>query len=329
MVGSWHFHPESKPNFGRAIQNALTTSFGSLAFAALVISFLDRFRRYRQIKCWWLGPQCILLFPLYLINLIFGICIGVFTKFSVILHIFTGLPLTNSARKCWSVMSRHFVGGFITEVTSSNVLATGPYVFSIAMTFLTWSWIDDTFGFTTLSDILETEGGSTVAILIVMIFFMIFILSYPLVGVFVVVIINSTQQAQAKENYAAGEETFQHLWVSPLGAMFVGCISMLVFSFMGGIIHDTVDTMFLCFAIDQENQIERNKQQEEFDFAAIVKTMPGYIVATPVTHIDPEMPIVPALSVDECGPKDSSDGIQTELKYGDKFIEKVPDKTQF
>jgi hypothetical protein len=38
--------------------------------------------------------------------------------------------------------------------------------------------------------------------------------------------------------------------------MFVGIIAMLFFTYMAGIILDTVDVIFVCFAIDKDNGVD-------------------------------------------------------------------------
>lgn len=87
-------------------------------------------------------------------------CIKMLTKFTLIIHTFTGLPFTDSARKCFHVMGRHFQDGFITDYASNSVLQLGAYVFSAAVTFSAWAWIDATYGWSSLPQ----SGASTQAV---------------------------------------------------------------------------------------------------------------------------------------------------------------------
>ena len=86
---------------------------------------------------------------------------------------------------------------------------------------------------------------------------------------------------------------------------------MIIFRFVTGILLDIVDTKFLCFAIDEDNGIDRSapstgefgdeelseREQEQRTFAALVKAMPDYAVAVELrsTDVDIEVPIVPGI----------------------------------
>ena len=309
VVGSWHFHSidAEKPTVATALKTSFTKSIGTLAFAGAITGFLERFRKNRNPAafaccwCWWLGPQILCFLPFQALWCLFGTCLTeamqLFTKFSVIVHVFTGLPLDQAASQCKKIMNRHFVGGFITEYSTKSMLMAGSYIFSTAIAFLTWSWVDATFECTTLTDTTAGQSGFLIFLFWVILFLVIF--SYPMIGLILIVMINSLLEKSEESKHMAGEETTQHLWISPLAAAFVGCTAKLIFDFMSGIILDTVDTMFLCFAIDQDNGINRGQNE----FATIVKAMPGYVIASPVDIIDPEQPMVPAVIERELEPE--------------------------
>ena len=50
------------------------------------------------------------------------------------------------------------------------------------------------------------------------------------------------------------------MWFGFWLAMFVGCVTNLIFSYIGDIIEDTINTVFMCYAIDQDNEAVRPGQ---------------------------------------------------------------------
>lgn len=276
IIGSWHFHREDKPGVMRAILNSCTTSVGTLAISSLISTVAERINRKLQEPCWrsWIGPAACVTLPLQLFLCIFGQCletlIRMLTKFAVILHVFTGLPFLGSAKKVFKIMSRHFKGGFVTEVTSAGVLNLGAYVFSIGIALLAWAWLDARFDCSTL------PGGSDAAYVIGWILLGLFNLWYPVLGIYVIILLNRFLTALEWPDENGEAQHFQHLWLNPLAAIFVGCLSMMFFSYIAAIFLDTVDVLFLCFAIDKDNNVDLSNDE----FQSLIKTLPGYVEAT-------------------------------------------------
>jgi hypothetical protein len=69
------------------------------------------------------------------------------------------------------------------------------------------------------------------------------------------------------------------LWIPPLAAAFVGCIAMMIFTFLSSIFLDTIDTLFLCYAIDKDNNVDLS----DSEFESLVKEMPNYTEAEVVS----------------------------------------------
>jgi len=62
------------------------------------------------------------------------------------------------------------------------------------------------------------------------------------------------------------------MWIPPLAATFVGCIAMMMFKFLSAIFLDIIDTLFLCFAIDKDNNVDLT----DSEFTKLVEKMPTY-----------------------------------------------------
>lgn len=277
--------------FSSVLKKALSSSsFGTLAFAGLVTSFLDLLRRRNKRCLFWFGPQIILLVIIEVIFCIFGTCLlniaYVWTKFSVVIHAFQGRSFRESSQRCHEIMRRRFVGGYITEISTSSMLWLSSVIFSCLTALISWGWFDAAFHCTSFED-----SSLLIFPIIIGIFFV-----HPVFGILIVIGINISIQKVEMYHYENGRPTYQHLWVPPVAAAFVGCAAKLVFGYMSGIIQDAVDTMLLCFAIDEDNGVTDRAQNE---FTCIVKDMKEYIKADPVIHYDIEAERVLTPSLDD------------------------------
>merc|ERR1712045_641475 len=143
IVGSWHFHPTDKPKFTTALFN-IGKSFGTLSIGSLISAIADKINRVATENWFFivLSPVNLII---CLIGTCFQTCVQMLTKFSIILHVFTGQGFFQSGKSMYKIMCRHFKGGFVTEVTSKSVLEFSSYVFAAGITILTWRWVNDRF----------------------------------------------------------------------------------------------------------------------------------------------------------------------------------------
>ncbi len=199
----------------------------------------------------------------------------IFTKFSVVLHSFTGRSLQDSGQQCYEIMRRRFVGGFITEITSQSLIWFSSVIFSILASFISWGWMDAAFQCSSFED----------ASYFIFPIVMSLIVFHPVIGVILVICINISYQNTELQRYERGDETYQRFWVPPLAAAFIGIVTKLFFTYLGSMILDTIDTLIVCFAIDEDNGVEERSKE---GFAVIVKGMKEYIKADPITHYDIE-----------------------------------------
>ena len=306
VLGSWHWHPDNKPSPMQALSVTATKSFGTISYSGLICALVEKFYQLAKLKWYhFMPPMLFAVAPLKIVLCIVGwcfkTCIQMLTKFSLILHVFTGDTFFGSAKKCYGIMKRHFVGGFITEASSKQIMTMFSYIMAFAFCFATWAWVDEEFNWKTI------PGTSDDAMWVLWALLASFCIYYPLIGLFVLVLIDGlmkslTQGIVDNEGMAArlclpsdsptstdpdvydycckasdveGQEQdcMSKDWVSPFCGIFVGCITKLFFDYMGGIILDSIDVMFLCFAIDKDNNVDLSKSE----FAAICVDIPGVI----------------------------------------------------
>jgi len=299
LVGSWHFHPERKAGIVVALKNTMT-SFGTLSLAALIATVADTLNR-KASQGWrgWCSPFICFTWPFECLLAAFAIClrtlIMMLTKFAIILHVFTGLGFVGSGKKVFKIMKRHFKGGFVAQVTSQSTLYLFCYAFSFCVALTTWAWLDDRFN----ANSFPSDGEDYFWIL--MLIGQLFSIWYPVLGLYLIIFIDQLLKQYANESMkaaaASGEdyEAWNNSYIPPMAAAFVGCISMMFFTFLAKMFLDTLDTLFLCYAIDKDNGIDMT--DNEFD--SLVKKMPEYIEADLVTEAsdpDPEIPVASVVS---------------------------------
>mmetsp|Transcript_27311 Transcript_27311/g.31206 ORF Transcript_27311/g.31206 Transcript_27311/m.31206 type:complete len:341 (-) Transcript_27311:96-1118(-) len=283
---SWHFHPEDNPGVLKAIKN-IVKSYGTLSISSLIATVADKVNRMmsQDAIVSFLSPTICFTWPLHCFMCIFGSCIytcvKMLTSYAVVLHVFTGRNFLGSAKASFNILSRHFKGGFVTEVTSRSLFSLTSYVFSVCVALIAWAWIDAEFQAGSLPN--EADGYAWILYIIVLIFNV----YYPVLGLYVMILVNRLLRDFDKSNREYALETgtdyipINHLWVPPLAATFVGCIAMMIFTFVSSIFLDIITTLFLCFAIDKDNNVDMNGN--EFD--SLVKEMPNYIDCDVLTAV--------------------------------------------
>merc|ERR1739844_326309 len=155
----------------------------------------------------------------------------------------------------------------------------------------TWKWVDDEFDCGTLSKNHEQFWFILNTIIIL------FNVWYPVLGIYVMILINTYLQNLGKNSIQEGIDGWNYIWIPSLAACFVGSIAMMMFQFLSAVFLDTIDTLFLCFAIDKDN----NVVNPDDEFASIVTEVPEYLDAS-VTSADKsgtEIPVAEAVPLRE------------------------------
>ncbi len=312
IVGSWHFHPEDKPGLFTAMKN-IFTSFGTLSVSSLIATIAEEVnRRMNRSALYWISPTRCITWPLDCCMCIFGraiqACIQMLTSYATVLHVFTGENFIGSARNSFKILSRHFEGGFVTDITSRALFTIASYAFSFCVALITWVWIDARFE---TGSFLNSYDNYMWILLFIIILFSLY---YPVLGIYGMIIANKylrdfermkmIQAAEGSTDDVYDDDGFMiffsnepsnHIWIPPLAATFVGCIAMMFFTFMSGIFLDIVTTLFLCFAIDKDNNVDLDGTE----FQALVKELPGGVYKEDKTDYsaqnDPEVPVAYAV----------------------------------
>jgi len=280
IVGSWHFHQNDMPSVFKAITN-IFTSYGTLSVSSLIATIAERFNRYASRDAWesFISPTICITFPCQCFMCVFGSCIHtsvkMFTDYAVVLHVFSGKNFVCSAKKAFNILSRHFEGGFVTEITSRSLFNLASYAFSFCVALIAWVWIDAAFDTNTFGDV---DSGYVYILYFIGI---IFNLYYPVLGLYLLIFINKIlrdwEKSKMNDVYGGEDDDYyipptNHLWVPPLAGTFVGCLSMMFFTFVSDIFLDIISTLFLCFAIDKDHNVDLTNDE----FESLAKNMSNY-----------------------------------------------------
>lgn len=275
IIGSWRFHPEDVPSIFIAFKNVLT-SFGTLSVSSLIATMAEEINRIMSRGA-WISPSICITWPLDCLMCIFGsctnTCVRMLTSYAVVLHCFVGGHFIDSAKSSFKILSRHYKGGFVTEITSRALLNLAAYIFSFCIALIAWTWIDSEFDAGSLP-------SSDSHIWILYMLGILFTLHYPVVGFYLMILTNrfltDFERKSMNESIMNGTEvqSTNHEWIPPLAAAFIACISMMLFTFLSNIFLDTMTTLFLCFAISKDNDVDLDGKEE---FGDLVKDMPDLI----------------------------------------------------
>jgi hypothetical protein len=309
IVGSWHFHPEDMPGLFVAMKNVFT-SFGTLSISSLIATVAEKVNRMMSEGFWKsvATPLFCVTVPLQCFLCCFGTliqgCIRMLTNYAVVLHVFTGEGFVGSARNSFNILSRHFEGGFVTEYTSRSLFSLASYAFSFCIALITWVWIDAEFQ----ADSLPRAGGDeNIYLWVLYILVILGNVYYPVLGLYIMIIANKflrDWERQKMNSLMTGDDDFasgtffteptNHFWIPPLAGTFVGCLSMMFFTFLSSMFLDIITTLFLCFAIDKDNNVDMSSGELD----SLMKEMPNYIESDTSTLNqddlnDPEVPGTP------------------------------------
>lgn len=317
-VATWWFH---SPNDSFAVElpeghtqpanpamyflkHSVTTSLGSLSVGGLILAILDYIKRevFRKVLCcycWMFNPLTLFLRILWCF---FADCIRAFTRFTTAIHTIAAKPFFESARLTIALLKRNFVGAYIADSAAHSTLVLGAFIFSLAMTFISWSWIEDHFeiGFLHHAKDLPAQGWFG------LLFFMFFFVYNPMFTIFVYgLFLGSYEMIPAVLPFFA--------------ALFIGAVCYLIFKYFAFIVLDTVTATFICFSIDREqgvvgshpkleNMLNQSKSVKMMAYAegspqlAMLAT-----IANPTSKLNPSEEDVNKFSVGDGSPKASKD----------------------
>ena len=283
-LGSWYFADAGFTGISTvqsAFKTAVTSSAGTISIGSIITAITAEILKQLNKKISFTALGC-------LVKILLATCmetIKALTKFSMIMHAFSGESFFLSAQNCFSIMKKHFVQGLITDSIGESMVYSASYALSLGVGFATWAWLDTEYGWRTLSTTAKVFDAIEWQYVFYFFLFLYVVMTlYPMRTIFLIAII---------QGYVEG------MISAPLGGLFMACVAKLTFNFVGSIVVNGMDSMFVCYAIGKENnfacadnsmyimlgEIATGKHGEDVPARAneLPTTMPPQAVAYPVS----------------------------------------------
>ena len=279
-ISDWYFgNGEISSPVSTSVKLALTASTGALTLGSAVSAACDKLLKEASKKTNLTNPWgCLLV----LVVSCFRHLIEAMTKFAIIMHAISGMTFFNSGIAVFQIMKKHFFQGMITDSTGKFIVWLGAYVAGLVLGFATWKWADlaegwDTFGTSTQ----DLHGGSMVFYVFLVLFFV--LVAYPMFAIVLIAIISQFD--------------FAHGAISaPFAAIFCGSVASIVFAFIGTVVMNSMDTIFVCYSIGKEKGAAHVEGRQEM-YTLLDDVVTGIIVDKGSTSSAAVAPVVEATVV--------------------------------
>lgn len=248
VIGSWFFDQDDKPMSTSlsALKSSLVTSGPVTSVGSLITALVEWIIRQATSNFWFLDPLGIFL---RLVYCCVQSCIIALTRFALVAHAFTGDSFFGSSKSVYEVMKKNFSGAYVVSRVGQAVMTTGCSIGAIGLGMVAWSWLDAVNNTDTLSDLMDTFDGS---VLLILLFFLayLYLVKRPMFTLLAISLLMNTIKTFFGD--ASGLNVPAETW-PPLGSLFVGSIAMIIISFVGDVVMDALDTIFLSFAVANDN----------------------------------------------------------------------------
>jgi hypothetical protein len=255
-TAAWFFDQREEWSAFKGLKLALTSSAGTLAFSSVVAAITDTIVWEANKRFWWINPvDCFL----KLLLACFRTLIMSLTRFCVIAHSLTGLSMTGSSSKAFGVLKRNFVGGFITSRMGTVSLKAAAFLFSLALGFASWAWLDASTGIPTLqllNDAFLSNGNSSgVLYFAALVYFYLFLVRRPMMTIFGIILISQHLTSLVNRLETDGSVDLDAAISTPLASLFIASIANVMLTFQARVILGAMETIFFCHAVCKEGGV--------------------------------------------------------------------------
>jgi hypothetical protein len=244
VVGGWFFEQQDRPSALSALRVSLTQSAPVLSTGSVVASLVEFIVMQATSNWWWTDPVGCFLKCVFMIA---QGCILALTRFAIIAHAFTGQGFFSSSKVTFKVMQRNFAGAYVVSRVGVAVMRTWTSTLSVCVGLAAWQWLDTALDATTLADITSIFSGMIGTV--VFIFVYLYFVKRPLFTLLTMTLIMGMVSDMVNSE---GATLDQRVWF-PFAGIFVSCIAMIILSFNGDVVLDTLDTIFLAFGVSRDN----------------------------------------------------------------------------
>jgi len=246
-LGGWYFNQADYSSFWiYGLKWSLGVQSGGNALCAAITGFLD------YVKSKTGGGSKLILSLLNPIDwmFIFLACLAnvakTFTKFGLIAMTFSGEGFCATAPDAFRTLKSHLGEAVVMDYIGKRIMSWITYVLAVGIAFAAWAWADSAQGMSNLGSL-----GMPFVIGMTIIFSM--FIAYPLVGLIFVVIVEQLLASFGFLDFSKPE-----LWDvravinSFLAALFMGCITQFILTFVSEVVMTAMDVILFCYAIDDD-----------------------------------------------------------------------------
>lgn len=270
-AAAWYFQVEVPNPATTFVKHATTTSFGSNSLGALIIAIAEMCKRAARKNS---GNNIVGLIFRCIVACV-AQCIQTFSRFAVIMTAITGESFCVAATAGHGLLGRYFTGAYITDRVGYRVLYLGAFVMSAVVgvaSFLLY-FADQSGG-------LGGLGGLPWYVYL----YGVLCMGFPTLGLVLLLVPRFGVAALANAactDLSTGSTDCTDFASAFVAGVFTAIIAHFTFTVMAKVIIDTMDTMFICYAIDKDNNQNRNPALHK-----IVAVFPGVVTATVVTSAE-------------------------------------------
>jgi hypothetical protein len=241
VVGGWFFQQSDRPSAFGSLRISMTKSIPALSSGSVIASLVEFLVAYATSYWWWTDPLGCFLKCLFMC---FQGCVMALTRFAVISHAFTGVGFFSSSKRAFKVMQRNFAGAYVTSKIGIWIMRTGTSTISLCVGLAAWQWLDTALDATTLQDVTTLFRGMLGTV--VFIFLYLWFVRRPLFTLLTMSLFFS---------YFGDSVAIDREWFYPIAAIFVSCIAQIILSFNSDVVLDSLDTIFMSFAVARDNSM--------------------------------------------------------------------------
>lgn len=259
-IGAWYFHEDDEhvPDCPSMVglKWAFTTSSGVSFFNAMVVNVVRKFREASESP--FRFCPCALQFLFWMIFCAIQGCVLALTRYMIIAHTFHSGGIRENAQSSFQMLKDRLGDAIVNDNVSRTVLWLGTTFFSTAIGFLSFMWLDGNLeggvlaGMKQAGEHTADQGLADVFGVYIAFIFALFI-SHPLLSLVVITLF---------ADYAPPEPGMSAI----LGGIFIGSISNIVFTLFSVVMSSATDTIFYCFALEEDSGTKQDKHEEIYDF---------------------------------------------------------------
>jgi hypothetical protein len=245
VIGGWFFEQQDRPTALGALRISLTSSIPALSSGSVIASLIEFIVQQATSNWWWTDPVGCFLKCLFLCA---QSCIMALTRFAMISHAFTGLPFFSASKRVFLVMKRNFAGAYVVSRVGVAVMRTGASCISLCVGLAAWQWLDTELGGETLANITEIFGGMIGTVVFVFVYM--WFVKRPLFTILTMSFVMNIVRDLVESSDSSIDA---RIWF-PFAGIFVSCIAMIILTFNGDVVLDSLDTIFLAFGVARDNR---------------------------------------------------------------------------